>query len=97
MRGRTEIQAWPRAFSQATVLHQVEGSCRSALPGAEVPRGGPVLSENARGAWQETTVHSFGCTAGDGSLSLSGVISDSAGNLYGTAGNGEASGDRRRV
>jgi len=41
------------------------------------------LSPNGSGGWDETVLHSFGNT-GDGTFPESGVIFDSAGNMYGT-------------
>jgi uncharacterized repeat protein (TIGR03803 family) len=46
------------------------------------------LSPNLDGSWTETLLYSFGGQSNDGSGPVVGVISDSAGNLYGTTWNG---------
>ena len=46
------------------------------------------LTKGSTGKWQETVLHTFGKQSGDGKNSDSGLIWDSAGNLYGTTQNG---------
>ena len=47
------------------------------------------LSPNSGGGWTETILYSFGAAnSGDANLPQNGLIRDSAGNLYGTAGGG---------
>jgi uncharacterized repeat protein (TIGR03803 family) len=47
------------------------------------------LSPNSGGGWTETILYSFGVAgSGDAALPQNGLIIDSAGNLYGTAGGG---------
>ena len=42
------------------------------------------LTQGSGGSWIETVLHPFACTTTDGFVPFSGLISDSAGNLYGT-------------
>lgn len=50
------------------------------------------LSPAANGKWTETVLHTFGSYTGDAAEPLSGLILDSAGNLYGTTIGGGSSG-----
>ena len=42
------------------------------------------LSLGSGGGWTESVLHSFSCTGADGAVPTDGLISDAAGNLYGT-------------
>jgi hypothetical protein len=48
------------------------------------------LTPQSGGGWIETVVHPFACLSGDGTAPFSGLISDGAGNLYGTTAGGGA-------
>lgn len=50
------------------------------------------MTPNGDGTWTETKLHNFG-TGNDGAFPQAGVIVDSAGHLYGTAGAGGTQGD----
>ncbi len=81
----------------ALLLH-ASGSNAASLYGTTEQGGtnnlGTVfqLSPSADGGWTETVLHSFG-SGTDGQLPSGGVIADSAGNLYGTTGEGGTYGD----
>ena len=50
------------------------------------------LSPDGNGGWNESVIHTFAGGSDDGANPLSGVIFDSAGNLYGTTQNGGSEG-----
>src|SRR3974390_242900 len=50
------------------------------------------LTPNLDGSWTESVLYSFGATAVDGIYPYAGLIIDQAGNLFGTTGEGGASG-----
>jgi uncharacterized repeat protein (TIGR03803 family) len=57
----------------------------------QFPNQGTVFTlAKTSGVWKETTLHTFG-KSGDGSCPISGLASDSKGNLYGTTSLGGAS------
>jgi len=63
--------------------------------GGAAPMGGGTVFEltHASGRWQESVVYSFKCAA-DGCSPYSGLVFDTAGNLYGTTvGGGDKQGD----
>ena len=51
------------------------------------------LVRGSAGNWTESVLHNFGDSPNDGSQPMSGLIFDSAGNLYGTTENGGANGN----
>lgn len=50
------------------------------------------LTHSANG-WNEKVIHNFGTGSADGTLPVAGLVTDSAGNLYGTTKSGGAYGD----
>jgi uncharacterized repeat protein (TIGR03803 family) len=50
------------------------------------------LTPSGEGGWTESIIHSFGTQQNDGCEPTTGVMVDDSGNIFGTAGNGGASG-----
>ena len=48
------------------------------------------LTPQLGGSWAETVLHPFACLPGDGNAPFSGLVSDGAGDLYGTTASGGA-------
>jgi len=76
----------------APLIFDSAGNLYGTTLGGGAYGGGTVfeLTPGANGQWTESVLHSFNRQSGDGFNPYSGVIFDSAGNLYSTTANGGA-------
>lgn len=81
------------ADPQASLILDAAGNLYSTAYGGGIGMRGVVfeLKPNSNGMWTETVLHSF--AGGDGSSPAAPLLSDAAGNLYGTCVLGGAAGD----
>jgi uncharacterized repeat protein (TIGR03803 family) len=75
---------------QARLILDAHGDLYGTTTGGGAAFVGTVfkLAPAKRGEWKETIIHSFNCNTGDGCSPYSFLISDKAGNLYGTTTSG---------
>jgi len=76
----------------AGVIFDTDGNLYGTTPGGGVYQSGTAfeLTPTANGEWAHRILYSFG--GSDGSIPMAGLVFDSAGNLYGTAGYGGSHG-----
>jgi uncharacterized repeat protein (TIGR03803 family) len=77
---------YPYGAGPMAVASDAAGNFYGTTAGGGTYGGGVVfrLSPISKGNWTQTVVHEFQGGATDGDFPMSGVISDAAGNLYGT-------------
>ena len=80
------------ALPNASLVMDSKGNLYgTSIAGGSIGQGTVFeLSPGTGGTWTETILHSFGATTTDGEVPASGLIFDSAGNLYGTTEQGGA-------
>jgi uncharacterized repeat protein (TIGR03803 family) len=70
------------AYPAASLVQDAQGNLYGTTVGGGTNNGGTVFKVDTMG--NETVIHSFTGTAGDGQSPLAGLVLDTQGNLYGT-------------